>query len=173
MAQTCRNELKISLDKKAHFFTPDFIFTQKIQKMNSRRESEISNRTYFYNYGTRTKNNETYRQERMTDKRADIADISKTLGNIIESSKPDFTAIMLDIKNDNSKALYEHLSTGLDVNTLLPPGHTVFDQLSSSCSSVLTLALATLQNGLGNGRELFVRHDWFCKSNSISVKHLS
>ena len=72
----------------------------------------VINETYFYNYGTREKN---------TDKRANsIADISKTLGNIIEGSKPDFTAIMLDIKNDNSKALYEHLSNGLDVNTILP-----------------------------------------------------
>lgn len=70
------------------------------------------NETYFYNYGTREKN---------TDKRANsIADISKTLGTIIEGSKPDFTAIMLDIVNDNSKALYEHLSNGLDVNTILP-----------------------------------------------------
>ena len=72
----------------------------------------VINETYFYNYGTREKN---------TDKRANsIADISKTLGNIMEGSKPDFTAIMLDIKNDNSKALYEHLSNGLDVNTILP-----------------------------------------------------
>ena len=72
----------------------------------------LINETYFYNYGTREKN---------TDNRASsIADISKTLGNIIEGSKPDFTAIMLDIKNDNSKALYEHLSNGLDVNTILP-----------------------------------------------------
>jgi len=45
-----------------------------------RREFEVRSKAYFYNYGTREKN---------TDKRANsIADITKTLGNIIEDSKP-------------------------------------------------------------------------------------